>query len=125
MPTKANTPKMATPKIKFRVAIRHNCQIAGCELPIASSPGRAKDCSPGLLCRLANARDQSSGQFLAQSLEILGYGRNLNVLALESRAPNDFHGIFGNLLSHVDTKGDDYQIGVLQLHSRPLVPHSQ
>ncbi len=57
----------------------------------------------------------------AQSLEILAYGRNLNVLLVQSRALNDFHGIFGNLLSHIDSKGDTDQIGVLELHSRPFV----
>src|ERR1039457_6732327 len=80
----------------------------------------------GLFLRLASVRDQSLLKSLlkslAQSLEILGYGRNFNVLPLESRALNDFNSIFGNLLSHIDSKGDTHQVGVLELPPWPFVP---
>src|SRR5437879_6038794 len=108
--------------INFRVAIKKQLPNRWLRLPIASVPSCAKGCSPGLLSGQTNARDQSLLWCFAQSPEILGYGRNLNVLPLESRAPNDFYGVFGNLLSHVDTKGDTHQIGVLKLHPWPFVP---
>src|SRR6266446_3925742 len=52
---------------------------------------------------------------------MLPYGRNLNVSGLASRALNDFHSIVGNLLSHIDSKGNTNQIGVLELHTRTFI----
>src|SRR3954465_10484965 len=57
-----------------------------------------------------------------QGVEILPYGRNLNVSGLASRALNDFNSIFGNLLPHIDSKGDSDQIGVFELDSGTFVP---
>src|SRR5271157_5744687 len=114
-PTRPNAKRMPKAKINFRVAIKNNRQIAGCEFPIASFPSCAR-----AVPQLAIGRDQSP--LLPQSLEILGYGRNSNVLFVESRALNDFHSIFGNLLAHIDTKGYAHQVGVLELHPRPFVP---
>src|ERR1700722_831968 len=44
-----------------------------------------------------------------------------NIAHFSSRAQNDFHSTFGNLLSHRDSKGDTNEIGVLELDSRPFV----
>src|SRR5208282_824095 len=81
-PTTANATRTATPRTNFRVAIRNRRQVAGCEVPIASFPLRE-----GLFLRLESGRGHSlrkslAQKSLAQSLEILGYGRNLNVLPL-------------------------------------------
>src|ERR1700686_2488496 len=100
---------MAKPETNFRVPIRNKRQVAGCEVPVASF--RSLRFSRG-----------SRPLTALQCSEILAYGRNLNVLALQSRAPNDFHCIFGNLLSHIDTKGNTDQVRIFELDPRPLVP---
>src|SRR5437879_367396 len=57
----------------------------------------------------------------AYFFEIFGYCRDASILDLPCRAPNDFHSIFGNLLSHGDTKGNAHQVSVLKLNPWPLV----
>src|ERR1019366_5003005 len=114
MPTRMTSPKTAKAKTNFRVAIRNNRQIAGCELKAANCHREPFPCCAGPFGRLASGR--------TQFLEMLRYGRNSNVRGLASRALNDFQHTFGNLLSHIDTKGDTHQVGVLELHPRPFVP---
>src|ERR1700683_2356382 len=110
IPNKINAPKMAKPKTNFRVPMNTNCQIASCEVAITRFP----------FARTA-AETELNLRSLAQSLEILGYGRNFNVLLLESRAPNDLNSIFGNFLPDIDSKGDTNQVSVLELDTRPFV----
>src|SRR5579863_1106496 len=63
-----------------------------------------------------------SSRLAEHSLKVFHYCRNRNIAYFTSRALNDFHSTFGNLLSHSDSKGDTDQIGILELHPRPLVP---
>src|SRR5215471_4922151 len=56
-----------------------------------------------------------------RSLKMLHYRGNRNIANFAGRTENDLHGTFGNLLSDGDSKGDTDQVGVLELHSRPLI----
>src|SRR5579863_8466366 len=68
------------------------------------------------------ARTVNSGFGLQRSLKIFHYRRDRNIAYFSSRAQNDLHGTFGNLLPHRDSKGDTDQVGIFELHSRALVP---
>src|ERR1700688_3709171 len=70
----------------------------------------------------AAARTDNSGFSLQRSLKIFHYRRDRNIAYFSSRAQNDLHGTFGNLLPHRNSKGDADQIGIFELHSRALVP---
>jgi len=50
------------------------------------------------------------------------YSGNRNIAYFTSRTQNHFDSTFGNFLSDRDSKRDTDQIGILELHSRPLVP---
>ena len=52
------------------------------------------------------ARGANSGLGRQHSLKIFNYRRDPNIAYFPSRAKNDFHSIFGNLLSDRDSKGD-------------------
>lgn len=45
-------------------------------------------------------------RLLQNSLKILNYGGDANILGLTSRALNDFHPIFGNFFTHIYPKGN-------------------
>ena len=57
-----------------------------------------------------------------QILKIFPYCADASILHLASRALNDLHSAFGNLLPNVDTKGYAHQVSILELHPWPFVP---
>src|SRR4029077_9452462 len=65
--------------------------------------------------------EMSSSRPTEHALKIFHYRRNPNIAHFASLAENDFHSIFGNLLSHSNSKRDTDQIRVLELHPRPLI----
>src|SRR5215831_903881 len=54
-------------------------------------------------------------------LKILANSADANIGRLACRALDDFYSTVGNFLSHIDSKGNTDQIGILELDSGPLV----
>src|SRR5882672_10567674 len=59
--------------------------------------------------------------WIQHTLKILHYRADASIGDGTSRASNDFHSIFGNLLPNGDPVWDAYQIGVIELDQRALV----
>src|SRR5580698_2396017 len=74
-----------------------------------------------IVSKLRRPAAQLSGPGWQHSLKIFHYRRDPNIAYFPSRAKNHFHGAFGNLVSHRDSKGDTDQVRVLELHPGPFV----
>src|SRR5580698_9096668 len=74
-----------------------------------------------IVLKLRRPAAQRSGLGWQHSLKIFHYRRDRNIAYFASRAQNDLHSTFGNLLSDRDSKGDSHQIRVLELNPRPLI----
>src|ERR1700684_3511381 len=76
--------------------------------------------SPCPRSALPGTRDTSSRP-AEQLLERFHNRGDPNITHFASRAQNDLHSAFGNLLSYRDSKRDTDQIGILEFDSRPLI----
>src|SRR5581483_2724454 len=77
---------------------------------------------PKELCCSRHRKKHSSMRRRQSFLKVFSYCRDASILYFASRALNDFHGTFGNLLTNGHPVGDAHKVSIFELYPWPFVP---